>query len=82
MREAIGDPVPTEGLPARLRAALDHPRWDQVAERCLACANCTLVCPTCFCTSVAVASDLDGVEGSTTRTWDSCFSLGFGRRGR
>ena len=79
VREAIGDPVPSEGLPARLRAALDHPRWDQVAERCLACANCTLVCPTCFCTSVAVASDLDGVEGSTTRTWDSCFSLGFGR---
>ncbi|MGZ4705870.1 MAG: 4Fe-4S dicluster domain-containing protein, partial [Acidimicrobiales bacterium] len=79
VREAIGDPVPAEGLPARLRAALDHPRYDQVAERCLACANCTLVCPTCFCTSVAVASDLDGVEGTTTRTWDSCFSLGFGR---
>ena len=75
----MGDPVPTAGLPERLRAALDHPRWDEVAERCLACANCTLVCPTCFCTSVGVASDLDGQRGSTERTWDSCFSLGFGR---
>ena len=79
VRAAIGDPVPAEGLATRLRAALDHPRWAEVADRCLACANCTLVCPTCFCTSVAVASDLDGVEGSTDRTWDSCFSQGFGR---
>ncbi|HEY8238987.1 MAG TPA: 4Fe-4S dicluster domain-containing protein, partial [Candidatus Limnocylindrales bacterium] len=76
---AMGDPVPTTGLPERLRAALDHPRWDEVAERCLACANCTLVCPTCFCTSVGVASDLDGQSAATERTWDSCFSLGFGR---
>jgi NAD(P)H-flavin reductase/ferredoxin len=79
VRAAIGDPVATEGLPDRLRAALDHPRWAEVAERCLACANCTLVCPTCFCTSVTVASDLDGIDGTTAREWDSCFSLGFGR---
>jgi sulfhydrogenase subunit beta (sulfur reductase) len=79
VRSSIGDPVPTEGLPERLRAAPDHPRWAVVAERCLACANCTLVCPTCFCTSVGVASDLDGVEATTERHWDSCFSLGFGR---
>ena len=31
---------------------LEHGRWDDVAERCLACGNCTMVCPTCFCTSV------------------------------
>jgi NAD(P)H-flavin reductase/formate hydrogenlyase subunit 6/NADH:ubiquinone oxidoreductase subunit I len=79
VRASIGDPVANEGLPERLRGALDHPRWAEVAERCLACANCTLVCPTCFCTSVSVASDLDGIEGSTAREWDSCFSLGFGR---
>jgi NAD(P)H-flavin reductase/formate hydrogenlyase subunit 6/NADH:ubiquinone oxidoreductase subunit I len=79
VRAAIGDPVSAEGLPERLRAAPDHPRWSEVAERCLACANCTLVCPTCFCTSVGVASDLDGVEATTERHWDSCFSLGFGR---
>ena len=79
VRAAIGDPVPSAGLAERLRAAPEHPRWDLVAERCLACTNCTLVCPTCFCTSVSVASDLDGVVGATERTWDSCFTLGFGR---
>ena len=79
VRAAIGDPVPMEGLPERLRGALDSPRWAEIAERCLACANCTLVCPTCFCTSVTVRSDLDGLESSTDRTWDSCFSAGFAR---
>ncbi|HET7494788.1 MAG TPA: 4Fe-4S dicluster domain-containing protein [Candidatus Limnocylindrales bacterium] len=79
VRAAIGDPLPTDGLADRLRANPDHPRWAEVAERCLACTNCTLVCPTCFCTSVTVASDLDGVAASTERTWDSCFTLGFGR---
>jgi NAD(P)H-flavin reductase len=79
VRTAIGDPVPADGLAARLRASLDDPHWAEIAERCLACANCTLVCPTCFCTSVAVASDLDGVDATTERSWDSCFSLGFDR---
>ena len=79
VRSAIGDPVPSVGLAERLRAAPEHPRWDVVAERCLACTNCTLVCPTCFCTSVSVTSDLDGVSGESERTWDSCFTLGFGR---
>jgi NAD(P)H-flavin reductase len=78
-RAQIGDPVPSVGLPARLVAAVDSPRWAEVAERCLSCANCTLVCPTCFCTGVTQVSDLDGVEAVGERTWDSCFTLGFAR---
>ncbi len=72
-------PGPNPGLPARLIAAADSPRWAEIAERCLACANCTLVCPTCFCTSVTQVSDLDGVESVAERTWDSCFTLGFAK---
>ena len=41
---------------------LEHPRWDDVAERCLTCGNCTMVCPTCFCTSVEDVTDLAGEE--------------------
>ena len=78
-RALIGDPVPTAGLPARLVAAAGSPRWAEIAERCLACANCTLVCPTCFCTGVSQVSDLDGVESVAERTWDSCFTLGFAK---
>ncbi len=78
-RRSIGDPVDTDGLPARLIANLDNPHWAEVAERCLACANCTLVCPTCFCTSVGQRSDLDGQESVAERAWDSCFTAGFAK---
>ena len=76
-RERMGDPVPTAGLPARLIAAAESPQWAEIAERCLACANCTLVCPTCFCTGVTQVSDLDGFEATAERTWDSCFTDSF-----
>jgi NAD(P)H-flavin reductase len=79
VREAIGNPVETVGLPATLADRLDHPRWDDVASRCLACANCTLVCPTCFCTSATLVTDLDGLDAITERTWDSCFSNDFAK---
>lgn len=67
--------VETTGLKARLEAQLEHPRWDRIAERCLSCANCTLVCPTCFCSSTEDRSSLDGQTAERWRRWDSCFSL-------
>ena len=71
----------TEAIPANPRdlllANLDHPRWETIAERCIACANCTLVCPTCFCTGLNVESGFDGAASSAARTWDSCFTDGF-----
>jgi NAD(P)H-flavin reductase/NAD-dependent dihydropyrimidine dehydrogenase PreA subunit len=76
-RAAMTDGVAADGLPGRLLARLDHPRWAEVAERCLACTSCTMVCPTCFCTSVTQRSDLDGSVAGTDRQWDSCFTLGF-----
>ena len=54
---------------------LESPQWDAVAERCLTCGNCTLVCPTCFCTHVEDASALDGSTAERTRVWDTCFSV-------
>ncbi len=76
-RASMGLGVDADGLHDRLLANLDSPRWAEIAERCLACANCTLVCPTCFCTGVEVASDLDGRASTATRAWDSCFTAGF-----
>jgi NAD(P)H-flavin reductase/formate hydrogenlyase subunit 6/NADH:ubiquinone oxidoreductase subunit I len=77
-RAAMTRTVVTDGLPARLMASPDHPRWAQIAERCLACTSCTMVCPTCFCTSVTQVSDLDATSATSHREWDSCFTLGFG----
>jgi len=67
----------TEDLPAILQRNVEHPRWDDVAERCLACGNCTMVCPTCFCTAVEDVSDLSANTAERWRTWDSCFSSRF-----
>ena len=56
---------------------LDHPQWDEVAARCLACGNCTMVCPTCFCSTVEDSTDLRGAKAERWRIWDSCFSTAF-----
>jgi ferredoxin len=71
----------TRGLPGRnlrdtLLASLNHPRWDEVANRCLSCGNCTSVCPTCFCHAQREAPRLDGAASEHVREWDSCFSRG------
>lgn len=69
--------VDTTGLPALLMQNLEHPRWDELASRCLGCANCTMSCPTCFCSTVEDTTDLSGDEATRTRRWDSCFTADF-----
>jgi len=64
----------TRGLREVLLGQLEHPRWDEVAQRCLTCTNCTMVCPTCFCSSVNEVSDLSGDRARRERVWDSCFN--------
>ena len=61
-------------LPQALYDAHEHPRWDDVAARCLACTNCTMVCPTCFCHTVEETPDLTGQRTEHARLWDSCFT--------
>jgi formate hydrogenlyase subunit 6/NADH:ubiquinone oxidoreductase subunit I len=67
----------TAGIQELLYRNFEHPRWDQVAERCLTCANCTMVCPTCFCTTVEDVSDVTGDHAERWRRWDSCFTMDF-----
>ncbi|MFW6091673.1 MAG: sulfite reductase subunit A, partial [Actinomycetota bacterium] len=45
----MGRQLDTEGIKDLLYRNYEHPRWDEVASRCLSCTNCTMVCPTCFC---------------------------------
>jgi sulfhydrogenase subunit beta (sulfur reductase) len=71
----MGRSLDTNGIKELLYRNLDHPRWDDVADRCLACTNCTLVCPTCFCSTVEDVTDLDGEHAERVQRWDSCFTL-------
>jgi ferredoxin len=74
-RSAMGVPIDMSVVPGGLASAPEHPGWAAVAERCLSCTNCTLVCPTCFCSSVEEVTDLDGAHAERWREWDSCFSV-------
>lgn len=74
---SMGREMPGGDIRELLLDNLEHARWDDVAERCLTCGNCTMVCPTCFCTTVEDTSDLTGTETARERRWDSCFTMDF-----
>ncbi|MGI9666402.1 MAG: 4Fe-4S dicluster domain-containing protein [Acidimicrobiia bacterium] len=73
---SISRDVPATEAYDALVSNLEHPIWDEIANRCLSCTNCTLVCPTCFCSTTEDATDLEGtaIRG---RRWDSCFNSEF-----
>jgi ferredoxin len=67
----------TAGIRDLLYQNFEHTRWDDVAARCLSCGNCTLACPTCFCSTVEDSSDVAGQRAERWRRWDSCFVQSF-----
>jgi len=73
----MGRELDTSGIKELLYRNYEHPRWDEVAERCLTCGNCTMVCPTCFCTTVEDVTDLAGDHVERNQKWDSCFTVDY-----
>ena len=73
----MGRELDTDGIKELLYRNFEHPRWDEVADRCLTCGNCTMVCPTCFCTTVEDVTDLDGSHVERNQLWDSCFTVDY-----
>ncbi|MEU8849495.1 4Fe-4S dicluster domain-containing protein [Streptomyces sp. NPDC048564] len=76
-RDRMGRALPPVDLRALMGASLEAERWDDVAARCLTCGNCTMVCPTCFCTTTEEVTDLTGDHTERWQRWDSCFDLDF-----
>lgn len=72
MEKGLG--LNTEGIENILARAIESPHWDDVADRCLSCANCTMVCPTCFCSTFEEVNDLSGEHSERWKSWDSCFN--------
>lgn len=75
--QQMGRQMDTHEIKELLYRNLEHPRWQEVATRCLSCANCTMVCPTCFCNTVEDINDLAGQTTERWRRWDSCFNVDF-----
>ncbi|MBI3579234.1 MAG: 4Fe-4S dicluster domain-containing protein [Ignavibacteriales bacterium] len=75
--QSMGRTLDTTDIKETLYQNTDHPRWDTTAVRCLTCANCTMVCPTCFCSTIEDVTDLTGTQAERIRKWDSCFTMDF-----
>jgi sulfhydrogenase subunit beta (sulfur reductase) len=73
----MGRVMQADDLRDLLAETLDAARWDDVAARCLTCGNCTMACPTCFCTTVEDSTDLTGDQAERWQSWASCFDLDF-----
>jgi sulfhydrogenase subunit beta (sulfur reductase) len=73
----MGRRLDTADIKQLLYRNYENPRWDNVAARCLTCGNCTMVCPTCFCTTVEDVTDLKGEHAERWQKWDSCFTMDF-----
>lgn len=73
----MGREMDTTDIKELLYRNMEHPRWFDVADRCLTCGNCTMVCPTCFCTTVEDVTDLEGKEVERWERWDSCFTIDY-----
>jgi len=73
----MGRELDTTDIRELLYRNYQHPRWDEVAARCLTCGNCTMVCPTCFCTTVEDVTDLQGEHVERYERWDSCFTIDY-----
>ena len=75
--DRMGRQMPDGDLRQLLIDSRESPHWQDVASRCLTCGNCTMVCPTCFCTSTSEVTDLTGEHAERWMEWSSCFELDF-----
>jgi Fe-S-cluster-containing hydrogenase component 2 len=73
----MGRSLDTSDLKSIFYENFEHHRWEKVAQGCLTCGNCTMVCPTCFCFSVEDSNSVDGEQAERRRQWDSCFTREF-----
>lgn len=73
----MGRRMPEVDLRQLLVDSRESAHWSAVASRCLTCGNCTMVCPTCFCTSTSDVTDLSGEHAERWMDWASCFEMDF-----
>jgi sulfhydrogenase subunit beta (sulfur reductase) len=73
----MGGSLDTSGMPDLLYRNIEHAQWKDTGSRCLTYGNCTMVCPTCFCSTVEDYTSLDGGAASRHRKRDSCFTMDY-----
>ena len=65
-------PIESRHIPGLFDISFRASVWKELNERCLACGNCTNVCPSCYCFDIRDELDLSLKSGIRYRVWDSC----------
>jgi ferredoxin len=69
---------PSAEVARKVRAAFGNEAlWKKLAEDCLSCGTCNIICPTCYCFDVQDTWNLDQQSGVRCRMWDGCLLPGF-----
>jgi ferredoxin len=66
----IKSKIHIEGISEKLNNLFENPIWEEISEKCLGCAVCTYLCPTCHCFDIQDET-IDN-KGERVRNWDSC----------
>jgi len=75
---AVGKPFKNlDQFPAIFERNNDHFIWKEEGARCLSCASCVMVCPTCYCFDVLDEWELNLKKGTRVRQWDACMRSDF-----
>ncbi|MGD0276344.1 MAG: 4Fe-4S dicluster domain-containing protein [Syntrophales bacterium] len=62
--------IPAKEIKPILDVNFEHPFWNTIHQKCLACGTCTFLCPTCHCFDIS--DEVKGADGIRIRNWDSC----------
>lgn len=68
--EKMRKPLDTVKIKEWLDNNFDSPLWDEYASRCLGCASCAYLCPTCHCFDIVDETKYSG--GLRRKNWDAC----------
>ncbi|MBS7654892.1 4Fe-4S dicluster domain-containing protein [Candidatus Bathyarchaeota archaeon] len=69
--------IDVRNLPDLIQKNLNHELWRLLGEVDLACGQCVLSCPTCYCFDVRDELNLSLDGGTRYKEWDACFLLEF-----
>lgn len=64
--------IDMDGMSELCMSSKDHSVWAKYGKICLACGQCGISCPTCFCFDIRESIDPSLRKGERYREWDVC----------
>jgi len=70
VKKKIRQPLETDKIKSWLDNNFDSNFWDEYSARCLGCASCAFLCPTCHCFDIV--DEMHYNKGFRRKNWDAC----------